>query len=89
MGSDATYEKLINLFEQADHKDYADNVRQILPAEGISSCTVDSSTTHLQKTSPELKPEFPSVESVTLLSSVTTSTTVVIEKEHRQGIIKF
>ena len=72
------------MFERAGHKDYADNVREILEAEDISSVEADATT---PKPLPEQKPEFPSVESVSLSPSAATTTTVVVEKEHKQGTI--
>ena len=77
------------MFERAGHQDYADNIKQILASEVISSGAVDdtsNTTAHSQKQLPELKREFPSPESIKLTASTTTTTTVIIEKEHRQGI---
>ena len=75
------------MFERAGHKDYADNVREILEAEDFSSVEVDTTTTDSTKPLPEQKPEFPSVESVSLSPSAATTTTVVVEKEHQQGMM--
>ena len=86
LGTKATSKKLINVFEQAGYKDYADNVRQMLVAECIPSDAADATSTYSPKPFPEPKPEFPSIESVSLLSSTaTTTTTVIVEKENRQG----
>ena len=79
--------KLISVFERAGHKDYADNVRQMLVADGIPSDATDDTPAHSPKPFPEPKPEFPSIESKSLSScAATTTTTVVVEKEDRQGI---
>ena len=88
-GSNATYKNLINVFERAGHQDYADKVKQMLASEVISSGIVDgtsSTTAHSPKQLPELKREFPSLESTKVTASTTTTTTVIIEKEHQQGI---
>ena len=87
LGTSATSMKLISVFERAGHKDYADNVRQMLVAEGIPSDAADTTSTYSPKPFPEPKPEFPSIESISLSScAATTTTTVVVEKEDQQGI---
>jgi hypothetical protein len=86
LGTNATSQKLISVFEHAGYKHYADNVRQMLVAEAISSDTADTTSTHSPKPIPEPKPEFPSIESISISSAATTTTTVVVGRENRQGI---
>ncbi len=86
LGTNATLKKLISVFEHAGYKDFADYVRQMLVAEGIPSDATDTASTQLPKPFAEPKPEFPSIESISISSSTaTTTTTVVVEKENRQG----
>ena len=84
LGTKATSKNLISVFERAGYKDYADNIRQMLVAEGIPSDATDTTSTYSPKPFPEPKPEFPSIESISLSSTATTTTTVVVEKENRR-----
>ena len=83
-GSEATYRKLIKIFERAGYKLYADFVRSL-----VSKCSDQADNPNysedqqiflpvsLQPSSPQL-PEFP--ESITL-----TASTVQLEKHHQES----
>jgi hypothetical protein len=56
-GSGATYSKLVEIFERAGHKDYADEVRRIIQPPSNSK-TYDSSEEHSQpQTYPVSEPQ--------------------------------
>ena len=69
LGSSATYNKLISVFERAGYKTYADKIREIVHVHGGETDSSGSSEQSSQpQTYPHLKPLNPPLPTESLLS---------------------